>query len=473
MQSNIYRILRVALSLFFVLILTGCSSNQPEYDLIISNVNLIDGTGKPLRPNTNVFVKDGKIVKINSKTIQTDNSDRNLDGSGKYLIPGLIDAHMHLLDGKDQFEKVKRQMHQCIHYGITTILIPGGSNASYPEIDTLVQQERKKSIISPHIYYTSLICTIKGAHPMKTYGANYYKDSVSVYVVKGTDHIKHIVKEAAEHNALGMKIIVEDGPAPPFVRRMPANYVSAFSSESAKYNLKVFAHISDMEEAKICVNNGVDALMHFTGVRVNWQNDRKFIDKVVTDSISWVTTVMIAKSFYYPLHKERLDLEELRKVYGSDEIDPLLDADGSLEKESRKILSRYSPSGKVPPSKTIIIPMMQDIKKLYDKGVNIVMGTDVGGRPYILPGISVHEEMELMQQGGIPPIDIIKISTHNAAKMLGILHKTGTIEQEKTADMVLLNENPLEDISNTLSIQQVIKDGTIQRRIAGPNGEES
>lgn len=465
MRSNTYINMIRLFFLLLMITLSACAAKHPEYDLIISNVNLIDGTGKPVRPNVDIFVKDGRIAKIDTAGIRKGGTIQTVNAEGKYLIPGLIDAHMHLLNGKDHFEKVKRQMHQCIHYGVTSILVPGGHAASYPEIDTLVGQEREGNIIAPHIYYTSLMCTIKGAHPIKTYAAKYYKDSVNVYVVKGIDHIKHIVKEAVEHQPVGMKIFVEDGPQPPLVKRMPANYVSAFSSEARKYNLKVFAHISDIEEAKICVNNGVDALMHFTGVQVDWKNDQQFVKKVIADSISWVTTAMLAKSLFYPLHKEWLALEELREVYGEDQIDPLLDTDGSLKKESKMIISNFSPSGKVSPFAAIILPMMRDIKQLYDRGVNIVLGTDVGGRPYILPGISVHEEMQLMQLGGIAPIDIIKISTRNAAQMLDILDKTGTIEQGKVADMVLLNKNPLDDISNTLSIEQVIKEGIIQKRL--------
>lgn len=82
-----------------------------------------------------------------------------------------------------------------------------------------------------------------------------------------------------------------------------------------------------------------------------------------------------------------------------------------------------------------------------------MLGTDVGGRPYILPGISVHEEMQLLQLGGFAPEEIIKIGTQNVAKMLGISDEYGTIEEGKIADMILLNHNPVINISNTLSIE--------------------
>jgi imidazolonepropionase-like amidohydrolase len=97
-------------------------------------------------------------------------------------------------------------------------------------------------------------------------------------------------------------------------------------------------------------------------------------------------------------------------------------------------------------------------------GVNMVLGTDTGNS-LILPGYSLHEEMQLLELGGIEPIDIIKMGTHNAAKMMKVEENLGSIEEGKLADFILLNENPLEAIRNTLSIEKVVKNGKIQHRI--------
>ena len=150
------------------------------------------------------------------------------------------------------------------------------------------------------------MCTTKGGHPMKMYISKHYEDNVNVHIVRDTDHIKEIVREAGRNNAVGIKIIVEDGPFPPFVERLPANFISKFVSEAKKYDLRVFAHISDMDEVRLCVDNGVNALMHHAGLTSNWSNDSVVIDQLVQKDISWVTTMMIGKSFFYPLHKEWL-----------------------------------------------------------------------------------------------------------------------------------------------------------------------
>lgn len=117
-----------------------------------------------------------------------------------------------------------------------------------------------------------------------------------------------------------------------------------------------------------------------------------------------------------------------------------------------------------PTLKSIVSFQVSDIKTLYENGVNLVLGTDTGN-DYNFHGYSLHEEMQLLEMGGMQPYDIIKMGTHNAAKMLDVQDRLGTIETGKIADMILLDKNPLESISNTLSINTVIKNGVIQKRI--------
>jgi imidazolonepropionase-like amidohydrolase len=109
-------------------------------------------------------------------------------------------------------------------------------------------------------------------------------------------------------------------------------------------------------------------------------------------------------------------------------------------------------------------PQVEDIRFLYESGINMVLGSDTGN-DFNFHGYSLHEEMQLLESGGMKPMDIIKMGTLNAAKMMKIDDYRGSLEVGKLADMVLLEKNPLESISNSLSINMVIKNGTIQSRI--------
>lgn len=449
------------LIIILLLFISACSNNnKPEFDLIIADVSLIDGTGKGIQSGVNVYVKNSLITRIDRNEVNQ--SHRVINGSKKYLIPGLFDAHYHLQDVPNDTVLSSPSLKQLIHFGVTGVLIPGGSLASYENLERLKQLETTREN-TPHLFYTSLMAAIEGGHPMKMYGEKYYTDSVNVHVVKDTDHIKSIVGEASRHDAVGIKIMIEDGPMPPFTPRMPQDYINTFSSAGKEYGLPIFAHVSDMTEVRIGVKGNVNAFMHFMGVQIDWEKDQEIIDQIVSNNISWVTTTMLAKSFFYPLNKDWLEHDAFN-VFEENQMRPLNDPEGQLEAESRMILSGYMGSDTIP-MEVMLKPMISDLKKLYDEGVNIVLGTDVGGRPYILPGISIHEEMQLLELGGFTPKEIIKISSFNAAKMLGVSDKYGSIEEGKKADMVLLDENPLESISNTLSINTVIKNGMIQKRL--------
>jgi imidazolonepropionase-like amidohydrolase len=173
---------------------------------------------------------------------------------------------------------------------------------------------------------------------------------------------------------------------------------------------------------------------------------------------------MLEKSFIYPLYPEWIQYVEDLNVFNADEIERLKDSSYIGQAEQYVYLLKTVWGIEHPNLENIIIPYVEEINTLNQNGVNMVLGTDTGNN-FVFPGYSLHEEMQLMELGGIKPIDIIKMSTHNAAKMLDVLDTLGTIEEGKFADMLLLDKNPLESISNSLSINTVIKNGKIQKRI--------
>ena len=106
--------------------------------------------------------------------------------------------------------------------------------------------------------------------------------------------------------------------------------------------------------------------------------------------------------------------------------------------------------------------VLQLTKMMYDNGVPLLAGTDIPNFD-LVPGASLHHELELLVEAGISPLEVIKIATRNGAQTLGIEEEVGTIESGKQADMVILSENPLDDISNTKKIEAVINNGQIDK----------
>ena len=122
-------------------------------------------------------------------------------------------------------------------------------------------------------------------------------------------------------------------------------------------------------------------------------------------------------------------------------------------------LSIYEAMIKEEPQNQYLWPkVLQLTKMLYENGITILSGSDIPNFE-LVPGASLHHELEILVEAGIPPLEVIKIATRNGATALGIEEDVGTIEPEKQADMIILSDNPVDEISNTKKIEAVINNG--------------
>lgn len=449
--------MRVIYFIIFLLLL-GCSAPPPTvYDLIIANVNLIDGTGRDMKSKVNVYIQDGKVNAIGTAPVtQTENV---IDGTDKYLIPGLFDCHAHTSSYEEDFPRF-------IHFGITTILCPGGSKSSNKYFARMRALGNQDSLPAPRVFHTSQHFTMEGRHPVKTYPEGSWVEGKTVFYLRDTLQIESLVKQVAQYPIVGIKLTIEDGPAPPFVERIPQALINKVAQEARKNGTEVFAHVSDNTELSMALKAGIKNILHFTGVDLDFKNGTSLIDSIYNSDLSWVTTLMLDKSFIYPLHNDWVERVEKTGLFNPEDVKLLRDP--TQIKQAKQMRLMYKNFGIDDPTlKNIIEPQVAEIKVLYENGVNMVLGTDTGNN-FIFPGYSLHEEMQLMELGGMTPLDIIKMASFNAAKMLNVLETQGTIEAGKVADMILLDKNPLETISNTLSINTVFKHGKIQRRLIQP-----
>ncbi len=432
-----------------MLVGAGCGTDVAStHDLVIKNVTLIDGTGAEARPAVDVAISDGRIVRIATSAAAIMGT-QTIDGSEKVLIPGLINAHAHPFP-------IESNLPRFVRFGVTSILVPGCSDCTNEALTRMRQLSESDSIPAPNTYHTSQHFTMEGRHPVKTYVTDNWVEGKSVFFVRDTLDIPGLVEEVAGQSNIGIKVTIEDGPSPPFVERMPTAFVAKIVAEARKHDLEVFAHVSDMEEVRIAAAAGVDHILHFVGVDINWERDRAVIQELRDRDVSWVTTLMIDKSFFYPARNAWIDEIVRLNVYDEEEIGRLR-ASASPEESIQFLSEIYGISN--PTLDSVIRPQLEDLRGLYDMGFNLVIGTDTGN-DFVFPGISVHEELELMAMGGLfEPSELIKMATHNSAKMLGVLDEVGTVEVGKNADLVLLNKNPLEDISNTRSIYAVFVRG--------------
>ena len=317
---------------------------------------------------------------------------------------------------------------------------------------------------APRVFHTSQHLSMEGRHPAKTYTSSNWVDGETIFYLKDTQQIATIVEKLSQQPIVGLKLTIEDGPAPPFVERIPQNFINKVKQEADKRYLSIFAHVSDNDELAMAMEAGIQNLLHFTGVDLDWARDQALIKSIYDQNINWVTTLMIDKSFMYPLYTEWIAEIESLGIYDPERLAELKAPFYKERAEGYINFFRVEYGLDEPDLENVMSFQVEDIKRLYEDGVNMVLGTDAGN-DFNFPGYSLHEEMQLMEMGGIKPIDIITMATRNAAKMLGVLNTHGTLEVGKVADMVLLDKNPLEQIRNTLLINEVFKNGRVQKRI--------
>lgn len=439
---------------FAILLLTACTFDSRQYDLLITNVNLVDGTGAPMRENVNVYLLNGKIASIEQEVIAK--ASDVVDGSDKYLIPGLFDCHVHTEDYEKDFPKF-------MHYGVTSVFITGGSkctNEYYAEMRARGDQD---SLPAPRVFHTSQHFTMEGRHPVKTYKSPDWIDGKTVYLLRDTSQIEKLVKQVSKHPIRGIKLTIEEGPHPPWVTRMPQEFINKVQKEAEENGTEVFAHVSDNIELEMALDAGIKNLVHWTGVDIDFDKDTILLKKIYEVKPDWITTLMIDKGFLYPLFPEWVEAVRSENIF--DEEGLAKAADSSYIERSQFFIDfwkRYLNKEELT-LKDIAKSQVQDIQELHKSGINFVLGTDIG--TFVLPGYSLHEEMELFQLGGMEPLTIIKMATMNAAVMMHEEESLGTIEVGKLADMILLDKNPLIDINNTRTINLVFKNGRIQQRI--------
>ncbi|SHG57748.1 amidohydrolase family protein [Flagellimonas flava] len=441
--------------LLVVPFLFACNSKPADsYDLVISDVNLIDGTGRGVQ-NVSIGVKNGIISAIDSSLSGV--STTHIAGSGKYLIPGLFDCHVHTKDFETDFPRL-------MHYGVTSIFVPGGGGCTNQYFKAMRDRGNQDSIPAPYVFHTSQHFSMEGRHPSKTYPSPDWRDGETIFYLKDTIQIEKLVKQVVQYPIQGIKLTIEDGPAPPFVERIPQELINKVTKEASKYGVEIFAHVSDNIELEMAIKGGVQNLVHFTGVNIDPQdkNQMELLEQFKKRNPYWVTTLVIDKSFLYPINPEWFEAETMLQAYKNAvyELTPIRVKLGNMYVSV--LMEEYGLTENS--LSAFMVPQVKDVKFLSEFGITMVLGTDAGN-DFNFYGHSLHEEMQLLELGGMEPLEIIKMGTLNAAKMMNAQDSLGSIEPGKIANMVLLNKNPLETISNSLDINTVIKKGTIQQRL--------
>src|SRR5215207_5227821 len=393
--------------------------------IILKGATVIDGTGDLPKPNATIVINGSRIAYLsadtaNSYDLNSSAAKNVIDLTGKYIIPGLFDMHAHVANvRKNSYNQSESEymLLMLLTHGITTIRNPGGPTKQSVDLRENVSEGK---IMGPQIF---------------TAGQLLNTPQIPVpFVEKQVQREQDVRQEVRTQAAAGVDYVkLYVGLTPELVK--------AAINEAHSNGIKVIGHLY-MTSWTDAADLGIDALTHGVPVSpflLSEANQQKFLEAGdhPFNHFLWLDLVDLNGP----------EINEMIKALVSNNIpvDPTLDIYEAIIKEDP--LNQYLWS-----------KVLQLTKMLYDNGVTILSGSDIPNFE-LVPGASLHHELELLVEAGIPPLEVIKIATMNGAHALGIEEDVGTIVPGKQADMMILSDNPMDDISNTKKIEAVISDG--------------
>ncbi len=371
---------------------------------------------------------------------------RILNLSGKTVMPGLINGHGHLglvkgiTVSPDNYTpaNIEHQLAQYQRYGVTTMISLGMNKDLLYQLRSA--QEKGQLGGATILTADRGLGSPGGMPPIKVGPDQLYRPATPEEARKDVD-------EMATRDPNLIKLWVDDnlGTLP---KQKPAVYAAAIE-EAHKKNLRVAAHVYYQADAKRLLKDGVDILAH--SIR-DTPLDSETISLIVNKKVYYIPTLQLEESFYvYAEHPAWMDTLFFQDAE-SPELARLLASTAYRSKVA-------ADNNNTPIHKRALQTAMLNCKKLLDAGALIAFGTDSGANPYRIQGFAEHRELELMVEAGMAPLQAIGSATGVNAQMLHIAAKTGTIEQGKQADLVVLNADPTLNIQNSRQIDLIFHNG--------------
>jgi imidazolonepropionase-like amidohydrolase len=411
--------------------------------LLLTHAALIDGTGSPEQPNTTIVIDDKRIQSIYPTGSQPVPKDAHVeDLSGRYIIPGLIDAHVHITDVEPDIAHYQTFLHALLLGGVTGIRDMAGDARL---LGYLARQTNSDAFAGPDLFYTALMAGPSFfAEDKRAQAAG--GDAIAgtapwMRAITAKTDLPLAMAEAKGTGATAIKIYAN----------LPANLVHAITAEAHRQGLRVWTHATIFPaKPSDAVGAGADTISH-------------------SPYLVWEAAPTVPDDYGV---RARGDFEHIRPdapqiialLDAMHEHGTILDATLTVFRDEAEHHADKVGSG--------IMPWSYAVTRLaHEHGVLIDAGTDGTGLPYrgddpdvtALP--EVHAEMALLvEHCGFTPLEAIRAATLIGAMAQGQSATRGTIATGMRADLVVLTANPTIDIRNTTKIAFVVKDGTVYRR---------
>jgi len=403
----------------------------------IINSNLIDCIEDGLRKDTAVIIKNNKIKKIipSEKVALSSDNYNIIDAKGRYLLPGLIDAHVHLffpslvpkepIGDKTAYATVValKNLKSLLQSGVTTArdVFSGYVNVA---LKTAINRNLFKG---PRLYVAGKGICMTGGHGTEMrnpYGTN-------VIQADGEVEIRKAIRKEIDSGADLIKILTSNSPKYPQYTQEELNIAV---EEAHRFGKRVACHAGNSVTTRMASIAGVDSIEH--GIDI----DEKTAEIMEEKDITLVPTLWL-----FHIVKETTE-ERINKYKKINEYE--------LHQENfERTLKRYKKS---------LVEIHKTMEIINKYNINIAAGTD--NIRWYIPFAMLYKEIYYLTQYGLSNMEAIVAATKGGAKVIGVEEQIGTIEPGKFADLIMVDNNPLEDIKALKDVNWVMKDGEIIER---------
>ena len=451
---------KVSLYLFTVLLFLSCKKSSIEsYDILISNVKIVDVATGNVTAGMLVLIEGDTITRIvDEEEINNFTARETVDAGGSFLMPGLWDMHVHFRGGDTLIAENKELLPLFLAYGITSIRDAGGDIT--PALLEWRDQIAQGNLDGPRIFTPGP--KFDGTNPawpgsIRVTTREEIETAMDSLEALGVDYIKmydgNLTKEAFYEiiKAAEKRGLKTTGHMPLTANFMEAINYGLDGSEHMYYPLKACSPIADS----------------LTGLNRGYGIVEQLIDSYDPELADKVFKKMSAKNVYVTptLYIGTTLAEILEKDHSRDSLLNYV-GPGIQETYKGRIegAKRAQATGSKMRQKMEAISARM-IRPMYDAGVNILAGSDCGAfNSYVYPGESLLGELNSLVEAGLTPREALETSVINGPKFFDLLDYFGTVSRGKVAHLILLENNPLEELANLENPVAVIKAGKVYTR---------
>lgn len=426
-----------------------------EQSLLIRDVTLVDPDEGQQHPGWAVLVEDGRITRTGpTPSLEGTPADAVVDGGGRFAVPGLIDAHIHLRAaphvgptdaeptprlapedlGEFDVDGLARRAQTFLYCGVTSVYDAGNNSGL---IMAVREAERSGAVVAPRIHCTGNLFTAPGGHG----------STASVPVSDGDD----VARLVADHAALNpdlVKITYDEHGwgVRPLVPILSQALLGRLIEEVHRHGLKVTVHVSNELRAREAVECGADVLAHPV---IQSPMTPEFAVQLAEARVPVVSTLTIGERYFRLAdHPEYLDQQLYRDCEDAAELLRLRTEESSVQRANRWA-----------DWMRVMTPVAQaNIAMLVQAGGILGAGTDQSFGP------DFHRELELLADAGLDTWQVLRAATSGAAAAIDRAGQLGTFASGALADVLLLDQDPIADVTNLRTVAVVVKAGSVVDR---------